>query len=340
MIRAGILTVGCIAAGISLIGFIGFTCDLAQGSNVPPDYDFNWVTIGDPGNRATLDHELGFATSNQHTGSVNYEYRMATTEVTVGQYFEFAQVYAPYYQANTGNVFGTPDFTGFDIRVAFGEAAIQDGVSHDKPIDMGWEYAARYVNWLHNGKVNEEWAFETGVYDTSTFTQNDDGSWNHQTAHHPDAQFWMPTRDEWTKAGYWDPDLNDGDGGYHLFPNGSSEQSVPGVGRNAGVTSDYPLDVGSFPHVMSPWGVLDMEGGVSEWSESIFNMESDRRFLIGSSALDSAHGELIATDMLGRSSVSSVFAPNGGIRLVSVVPAPSSAAVLFASSLLVCRRRR
>lgn len=92
------------------------------------DYDFQWATIGDPGNRETRDDELGF----------------------------FAQVYHPYYTRNTGNVLGFSDFTGGDIRLAFGEIMINNGVSPDKPIDLGWEYAARYVNWLHNGKVNEE----------------------------------------------------------------------------------------------------------------------------------------------------------------------------------------
>ena len=310
----------------------------ALAQQLPPDYGFNWATIGDPGNRATLDEELGFATPNQHLGSVNYEYRMATTEVTVGQYFEFAQLYHPIYTRNTGNDLGHSPFTGGDIRLAFGEIMIRDGVSPNKPIDMGWEYAARYVNWLNNGKVNEEWAFETGVYDTSTFTQNPDGTFNHQAARNPDAQFWLTTRDEWTKAAYWDPDLNNGEGGYHLFPNGSSEQSIPGEGRNAGTTSDYPLDVGSFPDVTSPWGILDMEGGVSEWSESVFQMEQNRRYLMGSSSFDVAHGELIARDMLGRMSAGSVFSSGGGIRLVSVVPSPGSTILLGA--LFINSRRR
>ncbi|MBL4808777.1 MAG: SUMF1/EgtB/PvdO family nonheme iron enzyme [Phycisphaerales bacterium] len=310
----------------------------ALANPVPPSYDFNWATIGDPGNRATLDEELGFLTNNQYLGSVNYEYRMATTEVTVGQYFEFAQVYHPYYTANTGNVLGFSDFTGGDIRLAWGDISIRQGRSPNKPIDMGWEYAARYVNWLHNGKVNEEWAFETGVYDTSTFTQNPDGSWNHQATRNPNATFWMATRDEWTKAGYWDPDLNNGEGGYHLFPNGSSEQSMPGTERNAGNGSEYPLDVGSFPDVMSPWGILDMEGGVEEWTGSVFNNDLRWRFMMGSGSGDTAFGELIAHDMLGRMSANSVFSPSGGIRLVSTVPSPSTIVVLGA--FLIGFRRR
>ena len=313
---------------------------IAMSQNVAPDYDFQWATIGDPGNRATRDDELGFATPNRHLGSVNYAYRMATTEVTVGQYFEFAQVYHPYYTKNTGNVLGFSDFTGGDIRLAFGEIMIRDGVSPNKPIDLGWEYAARYVNWLHNGKVNEEWAFETGVYDTSTFTQNPDGTWNHQATRDPDALFWMATTDEWVKAGYWDPELNNGEGGYHLFPNGSSVQSLPGVERNAGMGPDFPLDVGSFSDVMSPWGILDMEGGVREWTESVSSGQLNLRFQMGSDHGDIAFGEKIARDMVGRLGTSSVFSSGGGIRLVSVVPSPSTAGMFVVSMFHFTRRTR
>ena len=317
----------------------------ALAGTVPPDYGFNWATIGDAGNRATLDSEIydpfGIAT-NPHVGAVNYEFRMATTEVTVGQYFEFAQVYHPYYTQNTGNDLGFSDFTGGDIRLAWGEISIRSGVSHNKPIDMGWEYATRYVNWLHNGKVNEEWAFESGVYDTSTFTENPDGTFNHQAAHNPDAKFWLPSRDEWTKAAYWDPDLNNGEGGYHLFPNGSSEQSIPGEERNAGDPDVYPLDVGSFPDVTSPWGILDMEGGVSEWTESDVLGNNSQRFLLGSSYLNDTMGGLFGhVDMLGRGTQSAVyFFPSGGIRLVSAVPSPGVLVILGGLQLLYLRRRR
>lgn len=176
------------------------------------------------------------------------------------------------------------------------------------------------------------------MYDTSTFTQNPDGSWNHQATHSADALFWLPTRDQWTKTGYWDPDLNDGEGGYYLFPNGSSEQSIPGVERNAW-SGDYPMDVGSFPNVMSPWGILGMEGG-AEWTESVVSMNPHIRYLIGSNSGDAAYGELIARDMLGRSGDSFVFAPVGGIRLVSVVPAPSTSAVFVFGIGAYLRRKR
>lgn len=313
---------------------------LASAGTVPPSYDFQWSTIGDPGNRATLDSEIYDPFNiypNPRVGAVNYEYRMATTEVTVGQYFEFAQQYHPIYTKNTGNVLGFSDFTGGDIRLAFGEIMIREGVSANKPIEMGWEYATRYVNWLHNGKVNEEWAFETGVYDTSTFTRNPDGSINHQTEHDPDAGYWLPTRDEWTKAAYWDPTLNGGDGGYWQFTTSSDIEPIPGEQRNAGFSSDYPMDVGSFSEYMSPWGILDLEGGVYEWTETEAN---GQRIVMGSGGRDGSYEDPFYLGRLGRSSTGTPFNGFGGIRLVSVVPAPGTLLVLMFVPVFVKRRTR
>lgn len=315
----------------------------ALAGSVPPDYGFNWATIGDAGNRATRLDEMydpfGIAT-NPHVGAVDYEFRMATTEVTVGQYFEFAQVYHPFYTQNTGNVLGLSDFTGGDIRLAWGEISIRQGRSPNQPIDMGWEYAARYVNWLHNGKVNAEWAFETGVYDTSTFTQNPDGTYNHQAAHNPDAKFWLPTRDEWTKAGFWDPEKNNGEGGYWMFPNGSDTRSLSEIEKNAGFGDEFPMDVGSFSDVMSPWGILDMAGGVQEWSESETGGRPFERYLFGSGDGYTSPDDPFTQENIGDTSSSVVFFPDGGIRLVSVIPSPGPMVVFGVSIIFISRRRK
>ncbi len=141
---------------------------------------------------------------------------------------------------------------------------------------MSWEYAARYVNWLHHGKVNEAWAFETGVYDVSTFGCAESGDCELQWVRSPGARFWIPNIDEWTKAAYWDPEKNDGEGGYWRYPNGTDHALRPGFPGEGGQrnsrpshdVSGFPLDVGSFQDQPSPWGLLDMAGGESEWIET------------------------------------------------------------------------
>lgn len=233
-----------------------------------PDADgYTWATITHADNRPTNADETPMR-PDANLGAVNYDYRIATTEVTVGQWFQFVQAYAQFYDFNG---LAPPAFTGFGISYSFAGLFIRPGISLNRPADMSWEYAARYVNWLHNGKVNETWAFENGVYDTATFTFNPDGTANHQTTRAPGARYWIPTVDEWVKAAFYDPNrYGPGQDGYWLFPNGSNDPSIggllPGEGgqSNAGWIWEDVLDVGSFPDVRSPFGLLDLTGGVSE----------------------------------------------------------------------------
>ena len=249
----------------------------SAGLRFSTSYGTEFATIGDPGNRDSLPGEGDPPPTvfYQPVGGVDYRYRVARTEVTLGQYVEFVDAYAPRYFKNSGNAIARSEFIGIGLTASPSGAAIRPGFSPDRAATMSWEYAARYVNWLHNGKVNEDWAFESGVYDTSTFTENADGSWNHQLTRDASANVWIPTRDEWTKAAYWDPDKNGGEGGYWGYPNSSDEESVPGLlpseggERNAGDgDAGFPLDVGSFTDVQSPWGLFDLAGGESEWAET------------------------------------------------------------------------
>lgn len=230
---------------------------------------YTWATITHAGNRPTNADETPMR-PDANLGAVNYQYRMATTETTVGQWFEFVQAYAPYFDLGPGGI-APPEFTSFSINYGFDGLYVVPGRSLNRAADMSWEYAARYVNWLHNGKSLGQWAFESGVYDTATFTFNDDGTANHETTRAPGARYWIPTIDEWVKAAFYDPDrYGPGQDGYWLFPNGSNEPSVggllPGDGgqSNAGWLWEHVLDVGSFPDVHSPFGLLDLTGGVSE----------------------------------------------------------------------------
>lgn len=317
----------------------------------PPDYDWNWSVIGDPGNRDTLDGEIPVfpGQSARPIGGVNYEFRMATTEVTIGQYIEFVQAYYPSYVANTGHVSGFPDYTGSGIDIgAGGVASIRPGFTPGRAANMSWEYAARYVNWLHNGKVNDPWAFETGAYDTSTFTENPDGSSNHQAARSQDARFWIPSIDEWTKAAYWDPKKNGPrQGGYWRFQNQSDVEPIPGLlpvdggERNAGDSSQgFPLDVGSFPHVTSPWGLLDMAGGEAEFLESVVSSgDLGQRYRAGTRFNQDGYGDIFSNDIIGYYRATPVFG-SSGLRLASQVPSPVSGSVLLGGGIIAFRRIR
>ncbi|MEM9082924.1 MAG: SUMF1/EgtB/PvdO family nonheme iron enzyme [Planctomycetota bacterium] len=307
---------------------------------------FDLVTIGDPGNRAPLPEEtpdltLIFPDSPQTRGSVNYEYRIGRTEITVAQHLEFVQAYYPFYDDPDGGVIANSEFTGRHISASFAGLGIRQGVDPNIATNIGWEYAARYVNWLHNGKVNEAWAFETGVYDTSTFTRNPDGTFNHQVTPAEGARFWIPTHDEWIKAAHYDPNrYGEGQGGYWTFPNATNEDLLPGHPddggqRNAFDEPDDVLPVGSYPDQQSPWGLLDLAGGETEWMSTL--TKNSRNFVVEGSN-DEEFGFLFSFDKLDFSFIGGTNSKHG-FRIASIVPAPSAALVAGVWLALSCHRR-
>ena len=272
-------------------------------------------------------------------GSVAYNYRIARTEITATQWLDFVDAYAPYWHGSPSD----PSFTSWWIYPSPLGYFIQPGFEQC-PVEMSWRMAARYCNWLTNAKRPEQWAFESGAYDTSTFTSNPDGSLNDQLTHSPGALFWLPTRDEWTKAAYYDPNRNGpGQGGYWRFPDMSDDpliSGLPGAGgqTNAGLTfpSEPPAwPVGSYPNVQSPWGLLDVSGGVSEWTEDCW-ISPDNRYLLGTRMRDSIWNDRI--DWWGYSC--SPTAPLAGIRIASVVSEPSVMASAAIAGVIAFRGRR
>ena len=259
MMNAGALAVGlCVNGAFSQMSI--------------PD-EPRWALIGDPGNPDTTDED-SVAFTQPPVGSVDYLYRIWVLEMTVNEQVEFVEAYAPFYFQNHPNLHEAEwAFTGDSILLT--RTTIQYSSQGLRAANMGWEYAARYINWLHHGKVNEAWAFETGVFDTSTFEPDDQGEYHWQETHSPEARYWFPTTDEWTKAAYWDPDkLGEGIGGYWRYPNSTMNALRPellpedGGQRNSGRDfSIFPLDVASFPNERSPWGLLDLAGGEQEWLE-------------------------------------------------------------------------
>jgi len=330
-----------------------------------PDYDFQWSTIGSPGNRAANAQEApelfneGLYPGGLHLGAVAHEYRMARTEVTASQWFEFVQAFAPRYPGPSVNSsYGSfaSVLTGQWIAPVPGSGHngqpwqfTMDPEAANLATGTSWHFAARYANWLHNGKSPEQWAFETGVYDTATFTRNPDGTWNDQFTPAPGARFWLPTLDEWTKGMYYDPNRHgDGQEGYWAHPIGHDTPAVPGYPEDGGETSagtPFPPDfdaswhvpVGAYPHISSPWGLLDGSGSgpAAEWTTS----GSERgRWVRGSGQFGGDTSLLY--DEIDRLGAGGLSGGGGAFRLASAVPAPASI-LLFCVGVpyLIMRRR-
>lgn len=308
---------------------------------VPPNYGYEFVTIGAVGNRATLPHEVPTRPTLQ-IGAVNYQYRIAKTEVTGADWFEFVQAYAPYAGSaynNTAFTSGSIIFRGFDPGGI--PTYTMNPVHIDQAISFGWRYAARYANWLHNDKAITQDAFENGAYDTSTFTSNPDGTVNDQLAHNPGAKFWIPTQDEWVKAAYYDPNKNGpGMEGYWLHPGGQDTPLQGGLPGEPGAQTAAPVQgsgptppVASYPGVNAPWGLLDTSGGQAEWTETGFNEFGGRRLRYGSYTGVGENYENL--DRLDR--LTYAFSASGeraGLRLASAIPSPSAALFLMLSAMV------
>lgn len=326
-----------------LIGLAFASLPLSATAEPPPDYDFKWATIGAAGNRPVTPEEAPrlfppYLDPSMAVGRVDHEYRIARTEMTVGQWHEFVQAYAPYY---TGSPYESA-FTGFFITWN-GREYVKEPGSDNYPTDMSWRMAARYCNWLHNGKNLEQWAFESGAYDTSTFITEPGGYFQDQPKHSPDAKYWIPTHDEWIKATHYDPDrYGPGQEGYWLYPDGGDEPLIAGWPEQGGettagieLTSGFRfLEVGSYPDVQSPWGLLDASGGWREWGEDDFGSRWSRAWL-GSQAFE-ADPVYPGTDQVDYFGASRPWFAGATLRIASVVPAPSSLALI---TLLACLRR-
>lgn len=325
------------------------TCALSLAPNThAADLGFDWVTIGDAGNRAATVDEASIL--NEGRGSVGYEYRLTRTEVTVSQHRTFLQAIEPFVDDWTAGVTTPQEWFGQRMN---GSMQITPGWEN-AATTMSFYTAAMFCNWLHNGQVNEAWAFQSGAYDVSTFRQTDaNGVAIDQLTHSPGARFWIPNRDEWIKGMYWDP-TKDGEGGYWLHPNQTNDPLTPGLPGEPGAQTSagavpwnspketMPIDVGSYPDAASFWGLLDGSGGSSEMLEE--DVGTDRPFgsfiqIAGSDrGYDDAYyfdDDLVGTGISWRRPSNSFV----GLRLASSVPPPASACTL-AGLLLFTKRRR
>lgn len=310
----------------------------AAGQVIPPSYGLDFVTIGAPGNRDTIPEEVPTNPTFKF-GRVNHTYRIMRTEITYTRWLEFVEAYAPWAPKPKDS-----EFTGLWIfPKPGGTYAILPG-AEEWPAVMGWRYAARYANWLHNGKVVEQWAFESGAYDTSTFTPHPNGyGYNDQLKHSKGARFWIPTYDEWLKAAHYDPDrYGPGQEGYWMYPDGGNEPLISGFPEDGGETNageTFPssvigMDVGSYPQTLSPWGLLDVSGSESEWTETSFIGPGYRAVARSGIHLFSVF------DILGEG-LDPAFVPTFPMHTFRLASVPNiSTSVVIAVPLLITLRRR
>ena len=225
-------------------------------------------TFGTEANQFTIDFVpiSGSRNPTSGYGIVNNDYCIGKFEITNDQWTKFINVHGKPDGSPSNAYDADPYWTGANVPTN----------------NVSWYEAAQFVNWL-NIEAGKTAAYKfTGTPGTSNYTL---GVWGASDAwggtnlyRHKDAQYFLPTEDEWVKAAYWNgktlqeyaiksgESLHQGDG-------------ISGTGWNyydVGDSTDHPFaygpwDVGSGSEELN--GTFDMMGNVWEWMESPYNIE-------------------------------------------------------------------
>ncbi len=233
-----------------------------------------FVPVGDPGNA----QDTRLVRGAYYYGDVSYIYQIGKYEVTNSQYAEFLNAVAandPHglYNTNMGNSSyssrGGISRSGTSGSYAYSTIAGRE----NKPVNwVSWRSAARFANWMHNGKQNNSATTEYGAY-----TDVD----SEPTTHNPGALYWIPTADEFYKAAYYKGGGTNA--GYWTYPTQSDTTPVGGpapthlnkkVNYQAnnydfgeGLDHGDLVAVGNYYESSSSYGTFDQGGNVFEWNE-------------------------------------------------------------------------
>ena len=229
------------------------------------EVEFDWTTVGDPGNAADTD-----SSGSRFFGAVDYEYRISKHEVTNEQYAEFLGNVAsedPHELFHPDMRITRTGSTG-SFRYAAAVGFERHPVTHIRFFD-----AMRFVNWLENGQGSG--GTEDGTYLIGTGVSETRAA---------NATYFVPSENEWYKAAYYDPSLAEGEGGYWRFATQSDRFPVfeaPPGGSSSVNTWDSGIggttEVGAYRDSTSFYGTLDQTGNVWEWTEKTEDSNPFRR---------------------------------------------------------------
>ncbi|MEI8195702.1 MAG: SUMF1/EgtB/PvdO family nonheme iron enzyme [Phycisphaerae bacterium] len=241
-------------------------------------------------------------------GQVNYAYNIGKYDVTAGQYTAFLNAVAStgdpkgLYNSDMGS--GDPYF-GCGIAQTYNSGTGTYSYTTTRNANYPVNYVSfldgcRFTNWLQNNQptgVNESvGTTETGAYDLT----NPTAITNNTITRSTDATWAVASENEWYKAAYYDPHLNNNNGGYWLYPTKSNTApnntlsdaatNPNDANYNIRVFTDptnYLTPVGTFGASPSAYGTFDQGGDVWQFNDTKFSYTySDGRGLRGGSYND------------------------------------------------------
>ena len=244
--------------------------------------DLEFVAVWDPGNPEMPASKLDDGSTGY--GSVDYIYNIAKYETTNTQYAEFLNAVA---SSDPNSLFntkmGTTVWGGIKRSGKSGSYTYSTWPNFgNKPVNfVSWFNAARFANWLHNGRP-------TGVQDAST---TEDGAYTFSgietiSERNLGAKYFLPTEHEWDKAAFYEPgaETPDGDGWWKyssrvdVFPTPATVDEFGNVTNPGQTTANFRRQSnwnsntihGNVTTVGSAgsqtfFGAYDMTGNVFEW---------------------------------------------------------------------------
>ena len=264
---------------------------LAAAATPAQQVTLTMLPVADAGNAA--DTATGF-------GAAGYEFTIARTAVTIGQYTAFLNAVAktdPHrlYNPALGTDRNVGGITRVGLPGSYSYSVLNiDGNTADRPITyVSWFDAARFANWMTNGQPRGPQTARTtenGSYNLARFPGGRAAPRNvvNPNTRRPPT-FFLPTENEWYKAAYFSPDKGGpGVPGYWSFATQSDsppanlppDSATAGnanylVGPTYSVTQssvfepgqNYLTAVDAFADSGSHYGTLNQNGNVYQWND-------------------------------------------------------------------------
>jgi formylglycine-generating enzyme required for sulfatase activity len=270
------------------------------------------VPVGNAGNTGELSGSgAGGYGPDRICGSVAYDYRIGTHEVTAGQYAEFLNKVAATDTYGLYNTYMWSDIYGCKIQRSGTSGSYTYSVASDyanRPVNyVSYWDSCRFSNWLNNGQPTG--AQGAGTTERGTYTLDGyNGQDGRTIQRNPGSKWAVTSEDEWYKAAYYKGGSTNA--GYFDYP--TSIDATPGrdmadgSGNNANYytgSGPYPIDspyyttvAGEFQNSDSPYGTFDQGGNVWEWNEAVVYEEADYAYRgLRGGSFGSSHGFLHAS---------------------------------------------
>lgn len=222
-------------------------------------------------------------------GRLQTVFRMGAFEITNAQYCEFLNAVARadpnglYHQSMGSSTAGGIERSGQPGAYAY---RVKPNFA-DKPVFfVRWNNAARFINWLENGRPAGDQSPATTEDGTYTLLGDETADYFSDIPRNTGSRWFLPSIAEWRKAAYWDP-MKDGVGGWWTYATRSDDLPAPSPATPAGMLARRSFNVANYDSQAnwngstggnvttvggsgrpSAFGTFDQNGNVFEWLQT------------------------------------------------------------------------